>query len=113
MNNQEFYSFLDSRKQFVMADIQALSAEGRTDDANILKAKYNVYDIGKSVFDATLKQSGDTAPKAFPELFAKITGAWSVSLETAKAHGDDRKVLIEEAKLAAVAEINAKVSELF
>lgn len=112
MNKQEFYSFLESRRQSVLADIQSLSAEGRTDDANILKARLNVYDISRSVFDASVKQSGDTAPTAFPALFGKITGAWSASLETAKAHGDDRKVLIEEAKLAAVAEINAKVAEL-
>ena len=111
MNKQEFYTFLDDRKQSVLADIQTLSAEGRTDDANILKAKFNVYDIARSVFDASAKQSGDTAPTAFPVLFGKITGSWSTSLETAKAHEDDRKVLIEEAKLAAVAEINAKVAE--
>ena len=112
MNNNDFYGFLEGRKKSVTSDIEALSADGRTDEANILKAKFNVYDIAKSVFDTTAKQSPDSVATAFPALFSRITGHWNTSLETAKTHGDDRKVLIEEAKLAAVAEITARFAKL-
>ena len=111
MNNTDFYSFLEARKKAVTGDIEALSAAGRTDDANILKAKFNVYDIARSVFDTTAKQSPAAVSTAFPALFSRITGPWNTSLEAAKAHGDDRKVLIEEAKLSAVTEITARFAK--
>ena len=111
MDNITFYEFLDKRKQSVTDEILALSEEGRTDEANILKAKYNVYDIARSVYDASAKQAG-AVETAFPALFVKITAPWKASLEVATTNGDDRKVLIEEAKLAAVAEINAGFAKL-
>ena len=110
MEQSAFYKFLEERKQSVTDDITALTAEGRSDDANILKAKFNVYDIAKSVYDAAAKQNGDTAV-TFPALFKRITDTWRISLDAAKAHGDDRKVLIEEAKLSAVTEINTRFTE--
>ncbi|MBO4653678.1 MAG: hypothetical protein J5649_10225 [Lachnospiraceae bacterium] len=112
MNFEAFYEFLEKRKMAVQADIQALSAEGRSDEANILKAKFNVYDIGKAVFGASAKQAGDAVDTAFPAAFKKITDTWQISLDQAKAHGDDRKVLIEEAKLSAVYEISTGFAKL-
>ena len=112
MNNKDFFTFLDERKASVLEDIQALSADGRNDEANILKAKANVYDICKAVFNAAEKQSAGAAETAFPALFDKITSPWKASLELAKEHSDDRKVLIEEAKLSAVTEISGKFAEL-
>ena len=112
MNDAAFLSFLEERKQAVAAEIQALSDEDRKDEANILKAKHNVYDISKAVFGVAFKQAADTIKTAFPASFEKITSTWRASLEQAKAHNDDRKVLIEEAKLAAVDEINAHFAAL-
>lgn len=110
MNQESFYKFLDERKETVTNEITALSEEGRTDEANILKAKFNVYDIARSVYDAAAKQNGDIGV-TFAALFKRITDSWRVSLETAKAHSDDRKILIEEAKLSAVSEIDALFTE--
>ena len=112
MNETVFYTFLDKRKQAVQAEIDALSGEGRKDEANILKAKFNVYDISRSVFNVNAKKAGDDAAEAFMASFSKITEPWTASLEAAKAHNDDRRILIEEAKLQAVEEINAKVADL-
>ncbi len=112
MNNNDLYTFFDERKQAVTADIQALAAEGRTDEANILKAKFNVYDIAGAVFGAMDKQAPASVETAFPAAFSRITSGWKSSLKQARLHGDDRKVLIEEAKLSAVSEINAKFTEL-
>lgn len=111
MNTDDLYTFFDERKQAVTADIQELAAEGRTDEANILKAKCNVYDIAGAVLGATLKQSPASVGTAFPVAFDRITSGWRLSLEQARSHGDDRKVLIEEAKLSAVSEINARFAE--
>ena len=107
-----FFSFLDERKALVLSDIKSLAQEGRIDESNVLKAKSNVYDICKAVYNAAAKQSKDTIGTAFPATFNKITSPWKASLEQAKLHNDARKILIEEAKLEAVSEINAKFAEL-
>ena len=112
MNEKEFFTFLDDRKQTVLTEIQSLTNDGRNDEANILKAKSNVYDICKSVYGALAKEAPADVATAFPTVFGRITGPWKASLDAAKAHSDDRKILIEEAKLSAVSEITAKFAEL-
>ncbi len=107
MNDTEFFTFLNERKQAVSAKIQSLAAEDRQDEANILKARFNVYDISKAVFNVAAKQSDKPIETAFSASFEKITSPWRASLEQARTHGDEYKVLIEEAKLAAVDEITA------
>ena len=86
--------------------------DGRKDEANILKAKLNIFDVCKSVFEALFKQHPEGIETVFPATFERITAPWEASLSKAKEHGDDRKVLIEEAKLSAVTEINARFAEL-
>ena len=112
MNEKEFFTFLDNSKQAVLDEIKSLESDGRKDEANILKAKSNVYDICKSVYGALAKEAPADVITAFPATFDRITCPWKASLEAAKAHGDDRKILIEEAKLSAVKEINDKFAEL-
>ena len=112
MNEKEFFAFLDERKQATLNEVQALIKDGRTDEAIILKAKSNIYDISKAVYNANFKLSGGNIKEAFPPAFDKITAPWKASLDAAKAHGDEKKTLIEEAKLSAVSEINTKFKEL-
>ena len=112
MNEKEFFTFLDNSKQTVLDEIKSLESDGRKDEANILKAKSNVYDICKSTYGALAKKAPAEVLTAFPEVFGRITCPWKASLEAAKAHSDDRKILIEEAKLSAVSEITAKFAEL-
>ena len=111
MNEKEFFTFLDTAKQTVLDEVKSLESDGRKDEANILKAKSNVYDICKAVYDATAKQPSVDIIYAFPAALDKITCPWKASLDAAKAHDDSRKVAIEEAKLSAVEEIKAKFHE--
>ena len=107
-----FFSFLDERKSIVLSDIKSLAQEGRIDESNVIKAKLNVYDICKAVYHATASQSKDAIGTAFPATFDKITSPWKASLEQARLHNDARRILIEEAKLDAVSEINSKFAEM-
>lgn len=111
MDKELFYSYLEERKAIILAEINRLAQEGRTDESNVLKAKFNVYDICKAVFNAATSQS-KVAETGFPATFDKITCPWKASLEQARANDDARKILVEEAKLEAVAEITAKFAEL-
>lgn len=109
-----FFDFLETRKNAVEAEVASLAADGRKDESNILKAKANIYDISKAVYNAAVKSNGDNAiATAFPPAFEKITSQWSKSLEAAKTHNDSHKILIEESKMAAVNEIVEKFKEIF
>ena len=115
MNEQinEFFNWLDTAKEAVLSEVAALASDGRTDESNSLKAKANVYDICKSVTGAILKKAPDMSFNDAFASFERITAPWRKSLESAKAHDDARKIMVEEAKLSAVTEIFAKAKELF
>ena len=109
-----FYNCLDTAKENVLSEAQALSSDGRTDESNSLKAKANIYDICKAVTGAAINQDPDAPLKySFVEVFKRITAPWSKSLAAARAHDDARKIMIEEAKLSAVDEIFDKIDEMF
>lgn len=109
-----FFEFLDSQKAKTEAGIISLANDGRKDESNILKAKANIYGICKAVYNAALKSNGEEGiAVAFLPAFEKITSQWTKSLEAAKAHNDSHKVMIEESKMAAVAEIVEKFQEIF
>ena len=110
----EFLTYLNDRKMQVNAEVKALAEDGRTDDSNILKAKANIYDIAKAFFDNVTKGASEGSEKeAFLKAFGRVTGQWEATYEKAKAFGDDRQVLVEEAKFSAVTEIKEKLEELF
>ena len=116
MNEKEklFYEFLEERKSQVQAEVNELAAHDRTDESNILKAKFNIYDIAKAVLGASSKSSSeDKLKEAFLKTFGNISGQWERSLKQAKDHDDSYKILVEEAKISAVSEIIDKINELF
>lgn len=112
---KDFFEFLDTRKQEVLSEAAALVKDDRKDESNILKAKANIYDIFKALWTASKNTTSDMDgfKAAFLNKAAAIPSAWEVSLAKAKEHNDTFKVLIEEAKLSAVAEIKGKFAEMF
>ncbi len=109
-----FFEWLDERKADILAKAKVLSDDGRTDESNSLKARANIYDICKAVCGVAAKQ-GANAPTGdgLTAAFERVTAPWKNSLEQAKAHDDSHKVMIEEAKFAAVDEIIIKIREIF
>lgn len=107
MSTQErFYDYLNKKKSETIAKSVALAKDDRLDESNVLKAEANIYDIAKAVYGACLKEAdGDNLSETFLIRFNKITSSWSANLSRAKEHDDPYRVLIEEAKLAAVREI--------
>lgn len=111
---KELLEYLDARKAAVLTEVENLVAENRVDESNVLKAQANIYDIAKAVYGTAQQKGTEEAAKAtFTTTFGNITGQWKKAMEAAKAHDDHRKVAIEEAKQAAVDEIQAKFVELF
>ena len=111
----EFFAFLDNARQNALEEAETLTKDDRKDEGNILKAKANIYDIFKAIWNAADGMADDK--ESFREAFRKkaemIPSAWVTSLEKAKEHNDTHKILIEEAKLSAVSEIKEKFNSLF
>ena len=111
----EFFAFLDNARQNALEEAETLTKDDRKDEGNILKAKDNINDIFKAIWNAADGMADDK--ESFCEAFRKtaemIPSAWVTSLEKAKEHNDTHKILIEEAKLSAVSEIKDKFNSLF
>lgn len=110
----EFFAFLDERRNQTMSEAADLAGDDRKDESNVLKAKANIYDIFKAIWEAAekLAENQDSFKTAFLEKASIIPAAWEKSLEVAKQHNDTSKIMIEEAKLAAVEEIKGKFEQL-
>ena len=90
---KEYFEFLDTRKQQTMTEVLDLIKDDRKDESNVLKAKANIYDIFKALWNA-------------------IPSAWETSLQKAREHNDTFKILIEEAKLEAASDVKEKFMEM-
>jgi len=112
---------MENLLQFLAAHIDAcreraemLEKDYRKDEAVFEKVRENVYDVFRTVLSVAQKQHGGDAAAVrqfFESRLQQIPSAWEASLEKARQHGDEKKALIEEIKLAAVSDIKAALEE--
>lgn len=104
----DFLAFLEERKAECQKQIEQLCADNRRDESNFFRAKLNIYDVCRSLYEAAEKQcSGELEKVAqmFPEMVKRIADQWQMSRQVAEQHGDESKVIMETRKLEAVAEV--------
>ena len=110
----EFKEYIETKIMELAAESKNLDENYRQDDAVFVKIKANVYDVCKtvfSVFEKTKKESSlynDYINKQY-----EFEKTWSDSADKAKEFGDAKKLVAEEAKLEALADIKAKFIELW
>ena len=113
---KELKEYMAKEKLKTQAQIDALVADDRADEAKAYRAALNIYDVFTSLLDVPFKQSGGDE-QAFKEGFKKLSvnvpSQWRNSLAKAKEHDDAEKILIEEAKLKVADSIIKKFDELF
>lgn len=105
-------SFFESKLSDCSAEISALNADHRADEAVFMKVRMNVYDIFRTVFSACAKFTGEDDQKLVQSFLTKlrqIPQNWHSSLAVAEQHGDLEKAHIERIKLDTATEI----SEIF
>lgn len=105
--HDEFLTWCDQRTSECMAQQQALSADGRSDEARFMQIRANVYGIFRSVYTAL---KGDLT--AVQERLTSIPAAWEESLRLAELHGDAEKAHIERIKLETVQAIRHYATHL-
>lgn len=102
----EFIAYLTAQEEAGKAEIAALQAEGRTDDANFAKVRANIYEVCKTVTQALINRPG-FGEQAVAERLAGFKSTWGASLEAATEHNDARGIAVAEAQLTALADVIA------
>ena len=108
---KEFITYLDSKIEEGQAEIAALTADGRTDDANFAKVRTNIYDVCRTVSQTLVNRPG-AGMDAITAQLERFRTTWGSALEKAKQHDDINNIAVEETKLAALEDVIAHFREV-
>ena len=81
----------------------ALTAEGRADEAVFEKIRGNVLSLSVAVLRAAMQQEEPAG--FFRQRMAQIPAAWAQAREKALAHGDENRAYLEQIKLSMAEDI--------
>ncbi len=90
--------------------IARLQQDLRQDEANLLKARRNVYGHFRTALQA-YKRQGEGAVEKYRELMQKIFQSWSEAKDLAALHQDAQRLAVEETKLGAWREAMALLDD--
>lgn len=102
---KQFISELEEGEQALRAEAARLAADERRDEGNLTKIRANVYGICASVIRTVGMEKGT-------ERLHGLHSIWETALETARAHSDAEKALIEEVKLETLGGILKRLREV-
>lgn len=105
-----FIKYLTAQIEAGKAEIARLEEDGCRDDADFAKVRTNIYEVCRTVTKALLNRSG-AGPEAVRKQFENFQKSWSAALDHARTHDDARSIVVEEAKLAALADVAAHFPE--
>ncbi|MBO4839265.1 MAG: hypothetical protein J5493_07875 [Lachnospiraceae bacterium] len=107
---KEFIEYLTRQIDAGRDDIMALEKDGRQDDADFAKVRTNIYEVCRTVTNA-LKDRPNAGAGAVKAQLERFRTAWQAALDKAREHGDARNIVVEETKLAALADVAAHFPE--
>ena len=113
---QKFELYLDEQIAACKQRSKQLTADERMDESNFEKVRANVYEIFKTIFSAAERVCGkdDLAKKRFfLQKVEQLPSSWMTSYETAKQHGDVKKMHIESIKLDTVQKIKDMYTQIW
>ena len=108
---EAFIAWLDGRIAEGRADIAALEADGRKDDANFAKVRTNIYEVCRTVTLALANRPGAGLSAVGAQL-DRFRDTWGGALEKARQHDDVARAAVEETKLAALEDVAAHFREV-
>lgn len=108
-----YLSYLDGAAEQLRAQISALKADGRQDEADFARIELNIHEICRTVYLGLARMhEGDALQSAYLYKLAQLPVNWEKSLALAREHGDHEKIAIEKRKLAALHRIQSRYLEL-
>ena len=97
--------FLQGKMEETRQKIAFLEKDQRQDEANLYKARRNVFDIFHKMLGASLRKQGEGALEAYQGHLDAIPQSWIEARKQAVEHGDIHRQAVEDMKLSAVKEI--------
>ena len=112
---QQYLTRIKEKKQECINLISNLSKESRQDEANLEKAKLNIYEVFETLYHATKKQakSDEEFLVLYQKRFETIPESWRTRLRLAREHDDVATAVIEEIKLGVVEELQELFLQIF
>ncbi len=105
-----FIKYLTEKIEAGKAEIARLEEDGCRDDADFAKVRTNIYEVCRTVTDTLVRRPG-AGPEAARKQLENFRTIWGAALDNARKHDDARSVVIEEAKLNALADVAAHFPE--
>jgi hypothetical protein len=105
-----FIQYLTEQIDAGKAEIARLEEDGCRDDADFAKVRTNIYEVCRTVTNALANRPG-AGPEAIKKQFENFRTIWGAALANAGKHDDARSIVIEEAKLKALADVTAHFPE--
>jgi hypothetical protein len=96
--------FLLGKMEEIEHKIAYLEGDQRQDEANLYKARRNVYDIFRKMAAVSRKQ-GEKAVETYRRHLTVIPQSWMEARKQAVQFGDGRRQAVEDMKLSALKEI--------
>lgn len=103
---EQFIALLEEREKILQKKERALAESDRKDEANMVKIQMNIYGVCKTVFEVMERTHEAGAVKAaYLQKLEGFRDGWKASLDKAKSHDDVEKIVVEELKLEALADV--------
>jgi len=106
-----FLSFMNENTKRFAIEEQKLIAEGRKDEANLMRIRQNVCGIGRSMYDVAVNVSPDAIKEDMLKRLNGILATWEANYGKALAYQDAEKIVVEETKLETLRDILAWLAE--
>lgn len=103
--------FLQGKMTEIEHKINFLEKDQRQDEANLYKARRNVFDIFHKMANASRKQ-GKNALEAYRRHLMVIPQNWIEARKQAIQFGDNHRQAVEDMKLSALKEIVQQLSDI-
>lgn len=118
MNNEKeenFIQYMDTRISATQEYISHLTADHRKDESDFEKIRANIYQILKTIFQASQKMAleEDEQTRFLHSRLVVIENNWRASLKKAEEYHDERKILQEQIKLEVMDEVHAAFPKLW
>lgn len=116
---EEFTNYLDQRTSSIQENALRLMADNRRDEADFEKIRANIFQIVKQVAKAIFKNSAQASQEESQRVsclesrLILFQETWESFLKKAEEHGDDLKIVKEETKLEALAEIREAFQKIW
>ena len=94
---QRMQAYFSQTQAACKARENALTAEGRADEAVFEKIQGNVLSLSEAVLKTAMQQEEPAG--FFRQRMAQIPAAWAQAREKALAHGDENRAYLEQIKL--------------